>query len=83
MIGSRRKRGKIYQALIEEGVSEKKLKKVHSPIGLDIGAGTPEKIAVSIVAELIRVRATSNHIGQSDLRLVKNPKTFSLFPRRF
>ncbi|MCP4374425.1 MAG: XdhC/CoxI family protein [Deltaproteobacteria bacterium] len=62
MIGSRRKREKIYQALIKEGVSKERLKQVHSPIGLDIGAQTPEEIAVSIVAELIRVRATSSPV---------------------
>ena len=60
MIGSRRKREKIYQSLMEEGVSKKRLKKVHSPIGLDIGAETPEEIAISIVAELIQVRVLSN-----------------------
>ncbi|NNK85093.1 MAG: XdhC family protein, partial [Desulfobacterales bacterium] len=49
MIGSRRKREKIYQALMEEGVSEERLKKIHSPIGLNIGAETPEEIAVSII----------------------------------
>jgi xanthine dehydrogenase accessory factor len=59
MIGSKRKREKIYQALMEEGVSAERLRKVHSPIGLDIDAETPEEIAVSIVAELIRVRASS------------------------
>jgi len=59
MIGSKRKREKIYQALMEEGVSDERLKQVHSPIGLDIEAETPEEIAVSIVAELIRVRASS------------------------
>lgn len=59
MIGSRRKKEKIYQALMEEGVSDEMLKKVHSPIGVDIDAETPEEIAVSIVAELIRVRASS------------------------
>lgn len=40
----------------EEGVSQEKLEKVDAPIGLDIGAETPEEIAVSIVAELIKVR---------------------------
>ena len=64
MIGSRRKREKIYQVLMDEGVSKERLKKVHSPIGLDIGAETPEEIAVSIVAELIGVRASSNLVGQ-------------------
>ncbi|MCK4837644.1 MAG: XdhC family protein, partial [Desulfobulbaceae bacterium] len=64
MIGSRRKREKIYQALMEEGVSDERLKQVHSPIGMDIGAETPEEIDVSIVAELIRVRASSNISGE-------------------
>ena len=64
MIGSIRKREKIYQALMEEGVLDERLKQVHSPIGLDIEAETPEEIAVSIVAELIRVRASSNISGE-------------------
>jgi xanthine dehydrogenase accessory factor len=57
MIGSRRKRNAIYHVLLEEGFSEKDLDRVHSPIGLAIGAETPEEIAVSIVAELVQVRA--------------------------
>ncbi len=57
MIGSRRKRAIIYQSLMEEGVSNQQLSQVHSPIGMDIGAETPEEIAVSIVGELIRARA--------------------------
>ena len=56
MIGSSRKRDIIYEKLLEEGFTEKDLSRVHSPIGLDIGAETPEEIAVSIVAELIMVR---------------------------
>ena len=67
MIGSRRKREIIYQALMDEGVSEDKLKKVYSPIGLDIDAKTPEEIAVSIVAELIKVRASSNISGKKNI----------------
>jgi xanthine dehydrogenase accessory factor len=57
MISSRRKREAIYNALTENGVTRQALEQVHSPIGLDIGAETPEEIAVSIVAELIRERA--------------------------
>ncbi|MBW2252081.1 MAG: XdhC family protein [Deltaproteobacteria bacterium] len=64
MIGSKRKREKIYEALMDEGVSDERLKQVHSPIGIDIDAETPEEIAVSIVAELIRVRASSNISGE-------------------
>ena len=59
MIGSRRKRNAIYGALLEEGFSEADIDRVHSPIGLSIGAETPEEIAVSIVAEMIRHRAHS------------------------
>ncbi len=48
---------------MEEGGSKERLKKIHSPIGMDIGAETPEEIAVSIVAELIRVRVSNNLFG--------------------
>ncbi|MCG6905535.1 MAG: XdhC family protein [Desulfobacteraceae bacterium] len=57
MIGSRRKRDQIYAALGQEGFTEADLQRVSSPIGLPIGAETPEEIAFSIVAELIQVRA--------------------------
>ncbi len=57
MIGSRRKRAMIFQALEREGVSREAIASVHSPIGLAIGAETPEEIAIAIVAELIAVRA--------------------------
>jgi xanthine dehydrogenase accessory factor len=57
MIGSRKKRNLIYQVLKDNGIPDERIASVHSPIGLDIAAETPEEIAVSIVAELIRVRA--------------------------
>jgi xanthine dehydrogenase accessory factor len=57
MISSRRKRDSIYQELMSDGVTEGELARVHSPIGLDIDAETPEEIAVSIVAELIKERS--------------------------
>jgi len=56
MIGSRNKIRKVYDNLIAKGVKEEDLKRVHAPIGLDIKAETPEEIAVSIMAEIIRVR---------------------------
>lgn len=56
MIGSKRKRDGIYSFLRSEGFSEDDFGRVHSPIGLEIGAETPEEIAVSIVAELIAAR---------------------------
>jgi xanthine dehydrogenase accessory factor len=56
LIGSKAKVKKIYDALIEEGMPLECLSRVHAPIGLDIGAVTPEEIAISILAELIAVR---------------------------
>lgn len=57
MIGSRRKRDHIFNALRKQGFSAAELERVHSPIGLDISAETPEEIALSIVAELVLARA--------------------------
>jgi xanthine dehydrogenase accessory factor len=56
MIGSRRKFAEIVKVLEGEGVSPEAIARVHSPVGLDIGALTPDEIAVAIVAEMIAVR---------------------------
>ena len=56
LIGSRAKIKRIYDALVGEGMDADALRKVHAPIGLDIGAVTPQEIAVSILAELIAVK---------------------------
>jgi xanthine dehydrogenase accessory factor len=56
LIGSRAKIARLYERLIEEGVPPSALERVHAPIGLDLGAVTPEEIAVAIVAELIAVK---------------------------
>lgn len=53
MIGSRKKRETVYAAMREQGFTEADLARVHCPVGLAIGAETPEEIAVSIVAECI------------------------------
>jgi xanthine dehydrogenase accessory factor len=61
MIGSRKKRDTLYKSLAaEHGFGPDDFARVHSPVGLDIGAETPEEIAVSIVAEMIRVRTERN-----------------------
>lgn len=62
MMGSKRKIKTIFENLIAEGVEPAKLEKVHTPIGLEIEANTPEEIAVSIAAEIISVKnnSTSN-----------------------
>lgn len=57
MIGSRKKRETIYRHLLADGYAQSDIDRVYSPIGVDIGAETPEEIAVSIAAEMIRVRA--------------------------
>src|ERR1700749_2214968 len=56
LIGSRAKVARIYAALTEEAMPGEFLNTVHAPIGLDMGAVTPEEIAVSILAELIAVK---------------------------
>lgn len=59
MIGSQRKVIAIYKELEKEGISPEKLARVYAPVGIEIGAITPEEIAVSIVAELIAIRRGS------------------------
>ncbi len=56
LIGSRAKIKRVFDALVEEGMAPATLQRVHAPIGLDIGAVTPQEIAVSILAELIAVK---------------------------
>lgn len=57
MIGSKRKCATIFQHLMDAGFTEADIRRVYAPIGIPIGAETPEEIAVSITAELIKVRA--------------------------
>lgn len=56
MIGSKRRVEMVKQKLIEEGGSRRVLEQVYTPIGLDIGAETPEEIGVAIMAEIISVK---------------------------
>ena len=56
MIGSKKKIQTLYQNLMKKGISKETLDCVNAPIGLDINSETPEEIAISIVAELIKVR---------------------------
>lgn len=57
MIGSVSKRDAVYDSLLKSGYTQADLERVFCPIGLAIGADTPEEIAISIVAEMIKVRA--------------------------
>jgi xanthine dehydrogenase accessory factor len=58
MIGSRRRVRATLDRLGEAGIARELLDQVHAPLGIDIGAETPEEIAVSIIAEVVRERRT-------------------------
>jgi xanthine dehydrogenase accessory factor len=69
MIGSKRKVLSVYKALEEDGVPLERLERVHAPIGLEIGAMTPEEIAISIAAELVAVRRHAKNLPHKSVRL--------------
>jgi xanthine dehydrogenase accessory factor len=60
MLGSRRKAALTSRQLKEWGVADEAIAKIHAPVGLSIGADTPEEIAVSVVAEMVAVRRTGS-----------------------
>jgi xanthine dehydrogenase accessory factor len=66
MIGSKKRVNTVYKTLQAEGCSIEFFNQIYAPIGLDIGALTPEEIAVSICAELIKVRrgGTGNFLSR-------------------
>ena len=68
VIGSRKRWNTTVKELNEQGIPDEKLARVHSPIGLEIGAETPAEIAVSIMAEVLMLRAGGS--GQP----LQNPK---------
>lgn len=59
MLGSKRRALTVFELLKQEGVSDETLKRVHAPIGIEINAETPQEIAVSIMAEIIRVQRSN------------------------
>jgi xanthine dehydrogenase accessory factor len=69
MIGSKRKVLSVYQALEKEGIPAERLERVHAPVGLEIGALTPEEIAISIAAELIVVRRNAKEPPHKSIKL--------------
>ena len=56
LMGGRRKIARIFSQLREEGVPQEALEQVHAPVGLNIGSDTPEEIAVSVAAQILRER---------------------------
>ena len=67
MIGSKRRVGAVLQHLIEDGIDPRAVERVHTPIGLEIGAETPEEIAVSIMAEIIRARRGGSALSMREV----------------
>jgi xanthine dehydrogenase accessory factor len=66
MIGSKKKIGTLYRNLEKKGIAPERLQRVFAPIGLDIGALTPEEIAVAIVGQMIQVRRESTTPQQKE-----------------
>jgi xanthine dehydrogenase accessory factor len=66
-MGSRETRQQHFAELRAAGVSDEFLSRVHGPIGLDLGARTPEEMALAIIAEIVAVR-----YGQSGSFLSEN-----------
>jgi len=56
LIGSKRRTSIVIDRLREAGMPEEQLSKIHAPIGLDIGAVSPEEVALAILAEIITER---------------------------
>lgn len=72
MIGSKRKVMSVYQALENEGYKAEEFERVYAPMGLDIGALSPEEIAVSITAELVAVRRNADNSEHKKLKLERS-----------
>jgi xanthine dehydrogenase accessory factor len=74
-LGSRRNQARRRERLVEEGVPEKKLERVHGPAGLDLGGGSPAETALSIIGEIVAVRAgrTGGSLRTSSGRIHADP----------
>ena len=73
MIGSKRKVLSVYKALEAEGFRPEEFERVYAPMGLEIGALSPEEIAISIVAELIAVRRNAESASHKKLKIESRP----------
>ena len=77
MMGSQRKVLASYKRLLQYGFKSEDLTRVQSPIGIEVGAVTPEEIAISVVAQLIRVRR-----GYSNPAIDKSEVMYSFFHKK-
>lgn len=71
MIGSKRRTSIVIDRLRESGVAEEQLQKIHAPIGLDIGAVSPEEVALAIMAEIVAARRGGSGVPLSAWRRAK------------
>ena len=73
MIGSKRSVNSIKDQLLGEGYPAELINRIHAPVGLEIGADTPEEIAISIMAQVIDcrrlARTAADHADRSDMKL--------------
>lgn len=69
LIGSKRRILQAFQILLKEGLTEEQLERVHAPVGLEIGAETPEEIAVSIMAEIIQHRRVGASMAAEPMKV--------------
>ncbi len=73
MIGSKRKVLSVYRALENEGYKAEEFGRVYAPMGLEIGALSPEEIAVSIIAELVAVRRNAPNVEHKKIKQQARP----------
>jgi xanthine dehydrogenase accessory factor len=70
MIGSRRRVRATYVQLVEEGFGRDLIDRIHAPVGLDIGAETPEEIAIAVAAELVMLRRGGTGVPLKDVERI-------------
>jgi xanthine dehydrogenase accessory factor len=73
LIGSKRRTNIVLDRLRENGADERTLERVRAPIGLDIGAVTPEEVALAIMAEIVAARRGGSGGPLSEWRRSKDP----------
>jgi len=74
LIGSKRRTSIVIDRLRESGIPEEQLKNIHAPIGLDIGAVTPEEVALAVMSEIVAARRGGTGIPLSHKRAQKAQK---------
>jgi xanthine dehydrogenase accessory factor len=67
-LGSRRTHEKRKARLLEAGISEAQFARIHGPVGLNIGARSPAEIAISILGQVIQVRAAAGEPAEPKVR---------------